>query len=845
MFDPSVANRVCCSSRFFVGLLLVLPLLTAGQAQAQAITGVVPVFQEPAGGTTTSPMLETARTVVAADSRLVAQPAVPVDRLRHLPAILSGWRVNGEMGSLQWPVYLAAGEAAATRRFRLTYRSSASVLPDISFLVLTINDAVVGRSGIASPANIKPVEFDVPPDVLRRGFNSVKISVEQRHRVDCSLDATYELFTQILPATSGFLVGDEADRSQIDLSDLAALRPRSDGALPIEVVLEGRMKPQRVDRVLLAAQAIAMIGQFQMPIVHFGADKNLNAGVKLLVGTEPEIASLIDRPEGRSPMVGPTTFLLPSRSNGAPTLVLSGPTEDDVTVAVGLLATLAKVPMIGTSSGQRAAQNLQGLPVSGGERIRLSDLGFSSVEFSGRFFRLGIDIAMPADFLAADYAKLTIDLAGGYAAGLNSDAQVRVEVNGRNGANVALPNSSGDVFRHNEIYVPLGMLRPGSNRIEILAQLPNQSDVACDTAGPVDKDAKRFLLLSSTEIRFPAIARLGRTPDLMLTTAGGFPYTTAASPRLVVPTPDRESLSAAATLAVRLAVAARDLIPFTFTLARPGETTDHTLIVAPAQALDPELMKAIGLDPDAVRRVWENRALPESAAAPLPPARVVLRHTQTENSAAPAGQPGGGPTEPKPAPSIAGGEVSSSAASTEIVDRWSGMVGKRAVWDGFPDVIKSIGRHTSNASAAVMSVVRSQGTKAKTPESNAIDARASLIVAQGQRPGSDTGAVTIVTAPDSRTLLQSAELLMDPVRWSNLRGRLSVMDASGDLVGAVEAAHVRYLETQPRSFGNARLIAAGWFSLNPAAYVISALLMAGILAMTTLSLIRNSGRSSK
>jgi cellulose synthase operon protein B len=843
MFCLSIADRVCCWSRFLVGLLFVLPLLTAGQIHAQVINGVMPFVQEPTG-TTTSPMLETARTVVAADSRLVAQPAVPMDRLRHLPATLAGWRINGEMGSLQWPVYLAAGEAAATRRFRLTYRSSASVLPDISFLVFTVNDVVVGRSGIASPANVKPIEFDIPPDVLRRGFNSVKISVEQRHRVDCSLDATYELFTQILPATSGFIVGDEADRSQIDLSDLAALRPRTDGALPVEVVIEGRMKPQRVERVLLAAQAIAMIGQFQMPIVYFGADKNSNAGIRLLVGTEPEIASLIDRPEGRAPMVGPTTFLLPSRSSGAPTLVVSGPTEEDVTVAVGLLAALAKVPMIGTASGLRAAQNLRGLPVSGGERIRLSDLGFSSVEFSGRFFRLGVDIAMPPDFLAADYAKLTIDLAGGYAAGLSADAQVRVEVNGRNGANVALPNSSGDVFRHNEIYVPLGMLRPGSNRIEILAQLPNQSDVTCDTAGPVDKDAKRFLLLSSTEIRFPAIARLGRTPDLTLTSAGGFPYTTAASPRLVVPTPDRESLSAAVTLAVRLAVAARDLIPFTFTLARPTEATDHALIVAPAQALDPGLMKAIGLDPGAVRRVWENRAAPESAAAPLTPARVVLRQPQTENSVAPVGQPGAS-IEPKAASSVPAGELSSSAASTEIVDRWSGMVGKRAVWDGFPDVIKSIGRHASNAAAAVMSVIRGQGTNAKTPESSAIDARASLIIAQGQRSGSGTDTVTIVTAPDSRSLLQSAELLMDPVRWSNLRGRLSVMDASGDLVGAVESTHVRYLETQPRSFGNARLIAAGWFSLNPAAYVISALLLAAILAMTTLSLIRNSGRSSK
>jgi len=117
MFDLSVPNRVCYSSRFFIGLLLVLPLLTAGQVQAQAINGVIPVFQGPAAGTTTSPMLETARTVVAADSRLVAQPAMPVDRLRHLPATLSGWRINGEMGSLQWPVYLAAGEVAATQAF--------------------------------------------------------------------------------------------------------------------------------------------------------------------------------------------------------------------------------------------------------------------------------------------------------------------------------------------------------------------------------------------------------------------------------------------------------------------------------------------------------------------------------------------------------------------------------------------------------------------------------------------------------------------------------------------------------------------------------------------------------
>jgi cellulose synthase operon protein B len=833
------------TSRISVGALSLLLFLMGGSVHAQP-AGIAAAPQESVADKWASPMLQTARTVVTGDSKIVVPPAIAEDRLRRLPATVAGWRISGEIGTLQWPVYLAAGEAAATKRFRVAYRSSASVVPDISTIILIINDVTVGRKGIASPVSVKPLEFDIPPDLLRRGFNAVKIMVEQRHRVDCSLDATYELWTQVLPSMSGLIVADQSDRSPVDLSDLAALLPRADGALPIEVVVQGRMKPQRVDPILRAAQSIALIGQFQMPVVYFEKDANSSAGVRLLVGTEAEIASLIDRPEGRSPMVGPTTLLLPGRSGRAPTLVVSGPTEEDVAVAVGLLASLSKGTAIGTASGLRAAQQQRGLPISGGERVRLSDLGLSDVEFSGRFFRLGIDVDMPADFLAADYAKLTIDLAGGYSAGLNSDAQVRVEVNGRNGASVALPNSSGDVFRHNEIYVPLGMLRPGFNRIEILAQLPNRSDVACDAAGPVDKDAKRFLLLASTEIRFPAIARLGHTPDLALTTAGGFPYSAAASPRLVVPSPDRESLSAASTLAVRLTVAARDLIPFAFALAPPSGVTDPMLIVAPAQSLDPAVMKTIGLDPEAVQRVWESRAVREAAVVPPPKVRVILRPSQAGSSTETDERSSTGASiDPAGAPSIARADVAVAVGSQDIVDRWSGMVGKRSIWDGFPDVIKSGVRHASNAAAAIMSLVRNEARKAKGLETNTFDPRASLIVAQGRRPGQQGDTVTIVTAPDSRALLQSMELMIDPSRWPSLRGRLSVVDSSGDVVTTVEPSKVRYLETQPRSIANARLIAAGWFSLNPLAYVISALLLAGVLAIATLSLIRNTGRKSK
>src|SRR5262249_50640632 len=121
------------------------------------------------------------------------QASVPAERLRHLPAASSGWRINGEIGTLEWPVYLLAAEAAGTRRFRIAYRSAASVLPEASYLTLIVNDVVIGRAPISPPAQVKPVDFEIAPGLLSRGFNSVRIFIEQQHRVDCSLDATYEL----------------------------------------------------------------------------------------------------------------------------------------------------------------------------------------------------------------------------------------------------------------------------------------------------------------------------------------------------------------------------------------------------------------------------------------------------------------------------------------------------------------------------------------------------------------------------------------------------------------------------------------------------------------------------
>src|SRR5262249_45071793 len=156
------------------------------------------------------------------------------------------------------------------------------------------------------------------------------------------------------------------------------------------------------------------------------------------------------------------------------------------------------------------------------------------------------------------------------------------------------------------------LLRPGLNRIEIMAELESAVDAACAAPIPGGRGGSRFLLLDDSEIRFPAIARVGQQPDLRAMASSGFPYAMSPRPSLHVPVPDRASMAAALTLAVHSAVLSRTVVRFSFSPSLPTAGGD-ALIVAPAQALDPALMAPIGLDPNAVRSAWEN---PPVAAQP-------------------------------------------------------------------------------------------------------------------------------------------------------------------------------------------------------------------------------------
>ena len=736
--------------KLLVGTVFAAVMLQSlATSNAQTVLGTATLYQEPSIRPATPSLVDPMPTDVP------PPVLVPLrSTLRHLPAIAQPLRLDGEWSTLEWPLVMTANEARETSRFRVAYQSAASVLPDVSRLSLFINGTLAGRSSIAAPGDVRPIDFKIDPKTLREGTNSIRLTAEQRHRVDCTADATYELWTDIDPVRTGFV---SPERPPVfKLNELAALRFRADGALVIRVRVNAPMSPTRVDQAIRAAQAIALIGQHQRVVVTLTPDDDATDGITLAFGDGAAQPRLLLRTE---------------REGAAPTLLISGATDADIALAVADLVALAEAK---TSTGRE---------FSGDETLGLLNLGLlndgaQELSFFGHFAQLPVAFDMPADFLAADYGKMTLDLVGRTAGGLEPGTQIQIKLNGHEAGGVAL--SSGKPFHHRGIAIPLGGLRPGRNTIEIAAKLTTAT--ACGSQQSLDNAAPLLTLSSASTIHLPSLARIGQVPNLAQFAAGGFPFSVAgARPKLYVPSPDRDTMAATMTLAVQLALVAHHPIAFETVIGNPSGLPGHGLVVAPARALDRGLLSAIGMNPDALRDAWQARADATDDSK-----RVVV-------VAAP----------PVAAPS--GWTVSQAIAKAALsVQGWLGR----------------------NAFVAL----------------DRIDPAASLIVAQGFRSDDSPDAITIVTAPNAQALRSGVEALATPLNWSRQTGGIMILDQSAEIVASIPASHVRFVETQTVSLGNTRLIVAGWLSVHPAIYTLSALLLALVLGLATRLLVKNVGR---
>ena len=751
-----------------------------------------------------------------------ASTATDPRALRRLPSTLRSARLTGETDAVTLPIWLTAAEAARGAKLRLVHTVAVSVMPEASRLTLAVNDRPLSETAIGAGGGSRTTEVALPAGMLQAGWNAVRIGVDQRHRVDCSVASTFELWSEIDRARSGlvFAAGHKPERRGI--ADIAGLAPDDHGRVAIRLITGNDAEPRQLERAFRAAQALALIGGFLDPIVTVGRRADSAPGIDLVIG---RAATGLDGEAGS--LQSGSIAVLDDGDLDRLTVVLPG---DDAAVdrAIAQLAEMARAPGEGSAAGLEARTAVGGRAVASGERLRLADVGAQSTEFSGRLFRTGFDLRLPADLYAADYGKVQLKLAGGHAPGLDRTSRLTVRVNGRQAVGAPIAAPRGEVFTDRTLAIPLSAFRPGHNRIEIEASVPSAADKSCDAAVQIE-GAKRFLFVDRSELVFPRFARLARLPDLAAT-AGGVLGRLApeAQPVVHLPRPDASALAAAATLVTRMGIASGRVEPVRLAFRNPPVDAPSAMVIGALPDLPATVIGAVGLEASQVRSAWSRRpAVDPAAPTPGPTAALLDRRVAGLRLAGRLGD-----VDPIVTGSLSGRVLTTPPADDgDLVDRWRRSM--ESPWSP-----AAVSRHLGIGAEKLVDLLPSFGTT-RPLEGFAPTPSTGLVMAQAMAQG---GAWTLVTAPTSAMLADAVTTVTGGESWTRLQGAAATWDQVEETVSTVPAGHVGFLATLGFDFANLRLVAAALASDYPFVYVLAALLVTGLLGFATARLLPHVAR---
>ncbi|MBB3351265.1 hypothetical protein FHT70_001176 [Rhizobium sp. BK049] len=302
-------------------LLLHAPAVTQAQTAPFDMSGerppgasTAPRLTPPAPPAATAPVPVTPPISVApapapAPITVVPQPAAPALQpgaanaasqprhrdIRRYLVPFSKFSLNGEYDRRSWSVYLTPEQAAAKASFTFAYQNSIVVAPEASALTVYLNNRPIGQQRVSSADGSSAVTFEVPPGLLQPGANLVTFQAEQRHRTDCSIQSTYELWSNIDPAGTylSFAGGNAAELSSADA--IRAIGIDGAGRTEFDIVIPALEQPGTIKPLLRLAQGLSVLSSMPNQIFAFSTASLPAAGpgkLGVLVGTAAELRPL-------------------------------------------------------------------------------------------------------------------------------------------------------------------------------------------------------------------------------------------------------------------------------------------------------------------------------------------------------------------------------------------------------------------------------------------------------------------------------------------------------------------------------------------------------------------------
>lgn len=752
---------------------------------------------------------------------LGSKPAADA-QFRPLAAFPEALVLRGEQASDERAVFLSSAEALRATAFKVAYSNAVSNLPEGSRLAVRINDQTIGEVPLDASWQKGSAVIAIPPGVLSAGFNSIRFVATQRHRVDCSVAATYELWTEIATTQSGFVGLSPAPQVR-RLADLPALAGTGAEITPIRLRLSPDADTTALDRAMRAANALILNSFVQRPKIEAGIEPGEGPGLDLVVGTGAAGGVQLE------PDLG--LFLTQDAVSGRNTLTVQAvPGISIETTLARLEARAAARTPLGTAAGRRALANTTGRRAESGSTLSFADLGLESRTFDGRFLQSSARFSLPPDFFAAPYGNALLTLDSSFMGEPSVGKLINVRVNDQIAAVIPINQRGSGIADQRRIDLPIQMFKPGLNTLTFEANLAG-SVKPCDATMP-RTDASRLFVSGTSKLSFGALARVEVYPNLSATLAHGFPYAREAAPVAVaVSASDPRYLDGALTWVGRMTSASGNPMAATFRFGQLDDADAAGLFFGPPSEASQTLTRTVlrnggtGMARSAANRTSDLRLASaagdgtvqsDAVAAPIGVGRALLGRASDGSVAAAAD---------------ANQSVDMLAKFSAVQRLAQGDLGVVTSWlqdFGLLDKIEPLDEaKVSAASAEGLLILQDVGSPLNLPLWRSLFDRS-------HRPA----VKTMVLTADPAHVGELIDKATSPQFWGRIAGEMSVVRADG--WGPVNsfAREPLYLASEDVSPANIRLSLAGWLSLNRHYYIGGFGILALLLALTTAAALR-------
>lgn len=733
-------------------------------------------------------------TVTIADQAAVTEPvksdvAAPAAQGRLIPfqEPAADFALTGEGDVEEFTFRLDGKQADSGGVLVLAYQNAVSVLPDDGVMSIEVNGKPAGDYPIVSPFDFTRREIPVSAKLLRQGTNAVRVSVIQHHRVDCSLDATYELWTRFSPQLSGFETAGAPAFTKFE--DLNAIGRMDDGATELRLVLPNTASPDMLNAATSIVQALALYLGRQDVIVTVADKAGEGPGIDLyagVMGVDPTDAG------GMQPYADAAygVTIEPSADPERAAVIFRAASVEQLQK---LLLEAVRGPMAAGLRANRDTKHFGVVRASAEQQFTLKDAGIRSSSFGGRLLRTHFNVVMPADFYPAEYATFDLRLNAATAPGLDPASQMLVRVNDRIVNSFPFRNTDGQNFDGKLIELPLRAFHPGVNKVEMLAELPNADDRGCVPESRNDA-RPRYVLLDSTTFSVPPLARVTRLPDLAAFAGNAYPYGSGKPFGIYLRSADSHSASAAMTVLARLAIASGAPVDGVFRPDAAGARSPGDALVISASASEAQDHVA-----------WPAKTS-RAGSFPIDDHAAGLMKADLTSTAA----------------IVSDAQAQSDDGSDRLIEAFENSNAGSNAERSWAARLKSLLASMSGQFGSWLSYEEARPTQ--------IPAADTLLTITQTAEDGGRGVVTEIHAGSPDDLSKGIRRLADPMAWSALTGSSVLIDAKTlDLVG-VPGQDQRFVEVTDQSVGNYRRLAAAWLSDNFQTYVLLVIALVGLFA---------------